>query len=169
MANSLRSVSTRVRVLTTSTWYLGLREAFDIAVSFASKYGKYLRHIPQNIVHVSPARGDDEPRFGHACPAVAGARAQESGRRSPVSAEWHPSIDEIADEQAGLLSDDDGRTITVHLAACSACRQTAAALAEVSDLLAEEGAQLSMDDWSASMQRCGRDPVTGAEASVAAS
>lgn len=35
-------------------------------------------------------------------------------------------------------------------------------------LLAEEGAQLSMDDWSASMQRCGRDPVTGAEASVAA-
>jgi hypothetical protein len=58
-----------------------------------------------------------------------------------VSAEWHPSIDEIADEQAGLSPDDDGRTIAAHLAECSACRQTAAALSEVSGLLAEEGAR----------------------------
>lgn len=58
-----------------------------------------------------------------------------------MNAEWHPSIDEIADEQAGLSSDDDGRTIAAHVAECSACRQTAAALSEVSALLAEEGAR----------------------------
>jgi hypothetical protein len=57
-----------------------------------------------------------------------------------VTADWHPTIDQIADDEAGLTSTDDRRAIAEHLAACSTCRETAEQLAEVSTLLAEAGA-----------------------------
>ena len=57
-----------------------------------------------------------------------------------MTADWHPTIDQIADDEAGLTSADDSRAIAEHLAACSTCRETAEQLAEVSTLLAEAGA-----------------------------
>jgi hypothetical protein len=57
-----------------------------------------------------------------------------------VTPDWHPTIDQIADDDAGLTSADDSRTIAAHLAECSACRQTAERLAEVSAVLSEAGA-----------------------------
>jgi hypothetical protein len=57
-----------------------------------------------------------------------------------VTADRHPTIDQIADDAAGLTSADDSRAIAEHLAACSSCRETAEQLAEVSTLLAEAGA-----------------------------
>jgi hypothetical protein len=57
-----------------------------------------------------------------------------------VTADWHPTIDQIADDEAGLTSADDSRAIAEHLAACSTCRETAEQLAEVSAMLAEAGA-----------------------------
>jgi hypothetical protein len=57
-----------------------------------------------------------------------------------VTADWHPTIDQIADDDAGLTSADESRAIAEHLAGCSTCRDTAEQLAEVSTLLAEAGA-----------------------------
>jgi hypothetical protein len=56
-----------------------------------------------------------------------------------VTADWHPTFDQIADDDAGLTSADDSRAIAAHLADCSACRETAERLAEVTTLLSEAG------------------------------
>ena len=57
-----------------------------------------------------------------------------------MTADWHPTIDQIADDDAGLTSADDSRAIAAHLADCSACREIAERLAEVTTLLSEAGA-----------------------------
>jgi anti-sigma factor RsiW len=56
-----------------------------------------------------------------------------------VNANVHPTIDRIADHEAGLLSVEQAREVAAHLADCAACRDIVTRLAEVSDLLEETG------------------------------
>ena len=39
-----------------------------------------------------------------------------------MTADWHPTIEQIADDDAGLTSADESRAIAEHLAGCSTCR-----------------------------------------------
>lgn len=56
-----------------------------------------------------------------------------------MNANEHPTIDQIADREAGLSSEDDARAIAAHLAGCSECSNVVSRLAEVRDLLAGAG------------------------------
>ncbi len=57
-----------------------------------------------------------------------------------MNAGTHPTIDQIADHEAGLLSADDAPWIVEHLADCEVCSETSERLAQVGALLRETGA-----------------------------
>jgi hypothetical protein len=54
----------------------------------------------------------------------------------------HPTIEQIADHEAGLSSVDDARWIAEHLDSCGQCREAIARLTEVRDLLADAGGDI---------------------------
>lgn len=56
-----------------------------------------------------------------------------------MNASMHPTVDRIADAQAGLLSAGEAREVAAHLADCAECRDIEVRLTEVTDLLGEGG------------------------------
>lgn len=54
-----------------------------------------------------------------------------------LGADEHRSVDELADAPEGLLDAERDREVVSHLSGCTDCRETFAALAEVSRVLAE--------------------------------
>ena len=50
----------------------------------------------------------------------------------------HPTIDDLADAAEGLLDADRGARVGAHVAGCAQCRQSAAALQRVSEVLGAE-------------------------------
>lgn len=69
----------------------------------------------------------------------------DAGERLDNHAGGHIDIDELADDAEGLLSPERTAAVAAHLAGCERCRSNAAALAEVSDLMATAPA-VSMPD-----------------------
>jgi Putative zinc-finger len=53
----------------------------------------------------------------------------------------HPTIDQIADLQEGILPAAEAAELRAHVDGCPECGETVAALSEVSDLLAAEGSE----------------------------
>lgn len=78
----------------------------------------------------------------------------DAGSRSRTGDEVgdHIDIDELADDAEGLLTPERTAEVAAHLAGCAECRATAAALSDVTDLLAATPAGSMPDDVFARLQ-----------------
>ncbi len=59
-----------------------------------------------------------------------------------MSATWHPTIEQIADHDAGSASAEDAQQVAEHLADCAQCRGVSEQLGQVSEALGVVGASI---------------------------